>query len=216
MSYRENPKTKGSGIKCVIPQDSKCPLGCPDCFFQNGRSYLEPLAENLPNIPEPEAGIVYRINDGNDSSVSIGEVIEKSQQFPMRFYNTSLTIGLDDFDAPVVLTLNPRQMLDKEFYTCTHEKLMYVRFLTNTWNFRSIGTAAIMWYAERGIPIVLTFMAYHSQDSIPEHHRQYYEQRKRTENDYWCIRPAAYRHIMEQCKLTSYAKWVSSCGEEGV
>lgn len=216
MSYKENPKTQGSGIKCCIPQDSKCPLGCKDCFFQNGRSYLEPLAENLPNIPKPEAGIVYRINDGNDSSVNIGEVIRVAQQFPMRFYNTSLTIGLDDFDAPVVLTLNPRQMLDKEFYKCAHEKLMFVRFLTNTWNFRTTCKEAIMWYAEREIPIVLTFMAYHQESSIPEHHRQYYVQRQRTENAYWCIRSAAYRHIMEQCKLTSYGKWVSSCSEEGI
>lgn len=216
MSYKENPKTQGSGIKCVIAQSSKCPLGCPDCFFQNGRSYLEPLAENLPNVPKAEPGIVYRINDGNDSSVNIQEVIEVAQQFPMRFYNTSLTIGLDNFDAPVVLTLNPRQMLNEDFYRCAHEKLMFVRILTNTWNFRGVVKDAIMWYADREIPIVLTFMAYHQESSIPEHHRQHYEQRSRTKNDYWCIRNTSYRYIMEQCKLTNYAKWISSCSEEGI
>jgi hypothetical protein len=41
MSYIENPKTKGSGIVCAIPQPGVCPIGCEDCFFQSGRSFLE-------------------------------------------------------------------------------------------------------------------------------------------------------------------------------
>jgi|GEM_PF-4975445 len=28
--YIENPKTKGSGIICCIPQTGVCPIGCPD------------------------------------------------------------------------------------------------------------------------------------------------------------------------------------------
>ena len=43
MSYIENPKTKGSGIIACIPQKGLCPNKCEDCFFQSGRSYLEPL-----------------------------------------------------------------------------------------------------------------------------------------------------------------------------
>jgi len=52
MTYKENPKTKGSGILCAIPQTGRCPMQCSDCFFQSGRSFLEPLDENLPNMPE--------------------------------------------------------------------------------------------------------------------------------------------------------------------
>ncbi len=38
MDYKENPKTKGSGIICAIPQKGICPSKCPDCFFQSVRS----------------------------------------------------------------------------------------------------------------------------------------------------------------------------------
>ena len=58
MPYKENPKTKGSGIICCIPQKGTCPNNCEDCFFQSGRSYLEPLSENLPRVKNaaPEFG----------------------------------------------------------------------------------------------------------------------------------------------------------------
>jgi len=70
MPYIENPKTKGSGIICCIPQAGECPIHCDDCFFQSGRSYLEPLDVNLPNLPSKEEsqGRVVRVNDGNDSN----------------------------------------------------------------------------------------------------------------------------------------------------
>ena len=73
MVYKENPKTKNSGILCCIPQTGKCPQGCEDCFFQSGRSYLEPLDENLPNMPtiEEAKNRLIRVNaDGNDSNVN--------------------------------------------------------------------------------------------------------------------------------------------------
>lgn len=54
MSYIENPKTKGSGIVCAIPQTGVCPIGCEDCFFQSDRSFLEPLDENLPSSGKKE------------------------------------------------------------------------------------------------------------------------------------------------------------------
>ena len=68
MSYIENPKTKGSGIISCIPQKGICPNTCEDCFFQSGRSYLEPLDENLPNLPEEVDYQIVRVNDGNDSN----------------------------------------------------------------------------------------------------------------------------------------------------
>ena len=78
----ENPKTKGSGILCAIPQRGTCPLKCSDCFFQSGRSYLEPLDRNLPNLPSSEeaTGRVVRMNDGNDSNNERSLVIRAAAQ----------------------------------------------------------------------------------------------------------------------------------------
>jgi len=100
--YRENPKTQGSGIVCAIPQTGTCPNGCEDCFFQSGRSYLEPLDETLPNLPPAKiaAGRIVRVNDGNDSNVRRDEVMRAVQTYPMRFYNTAIPKELDQFDAP--------------------------------------------------------------------------------------------------------------------
>jgi hypothetical protein len=71
MTYIENPKFKGSGILACIPQTGKCPNNCTDCFFQSGRSYLEPLEQNLPNMPPIELAStqVVRVNDGHDSNI---------------------------------------------------------------------------------------------------------------------------------------------------
>ena len=210
--YRENPKTKGSGIVCVIPQKERCKVGCDDCFFNSGRSYLEPLDENLPNIPPALLTKVYRINDGNDSSIDVETVLRVAQKFPMRFYNTSFTEELDRFDAPVVLTVNPGPTTDKSFHKNDNKKLMFVRFRCNTWNFRTLGTQVIMWYAERHIPVVLTFMAYEKIESIPEIHRGNYERKKRTINDYWVVKYEAWKRIMESCEMSNYGRWVESCG----
>ena len=49
--YTWNPKVRGSGIITCIPQSGICPNNCDDCFFQSGRSYLEPLDKNLPHLP---------------------------------------------------------------------------------------------------------------------------------------------------------------------
>ena len=105
--YIENPKTRGSGIVCVIPQTGHCPNECEDCFFQSGRSYLEPLDTNLPNMipPEDVGDRIVRVNDGNDSNVNHSLVIESTKCYKHKFYNTA--IPQLDFDAPVVLTVNP-------------------------------------------------------------------------------------------------------------
>lgn len=215
--YIENPKTKGSGIKCVIPQTGMCPVGCADCFFQSGRSYLEPLADNLPNVPTPEDNTVYRINDGHDSSIDITTVKKTAQQFPMRFYNTSFTFNLEEFDAPVVLTLNPSTQTDSEFHKVEGtalERLMYVRFRVNLWNFWELGTRAIMHYAELDVPIVLTFMNYHEKDSVPKMYQDRYEWKTHVTNPYWSVKKKEKRRILTSCKNTVWGKWVSDCSGE--
>lgn len=209
---KENPKTKGSGIVCAIPQTGTCPNNCEDCFFQSGRSYLEPLEDNLPFIPEPTDFQVVRINDGNDSNVDKPTVLMRTHQFPLKFYNTAI-LNLD-FEAPVVLTVNPGKMTDIDFHKIqgrdAPKNLMFVRFRANTWNIE-LQKECIRYYSSRDVPIVLTFMAYfNSADRVPENHRKNYIFRKRTLNSYNAITTAAWREVMQQYEDN---KWVHSCGK---
>lgn len=214
--YKENPKTKGSGIVCAIPQKGTCPNKCDDCFFQSGRSYLEPLEENLPNMPDAICNDfrLVRINDGNDSNVDREQVIKACRIYPMKFYNTAIPKNLDKFDAPIVLTINPGKMTDKDFFMLDEQhipkNLMFVRFRTNTWNLDLVDRA-ISHYSMYQVPIVLTFMAYFNEvETIPQWHLANYVFRKRTLNSYWAITTEAWETIMAGYK---YNKWVYSCGK---
>jgi len=212
-NYIENPKMKGSGILACIPQREICPMNCEDCFFQSGRSYLEPLEENLPNIPPPDLaqGRLVRINDGNDSNHLRPSVTQVAAQFPMRFYNTSIPKDLEGFDAPVVLTVNPAQRTDGTPVLLREipRNLMFVRVRTNTWNLDGTVEPAVRHYTEREVPIILTFMAYYT-GQIPDSHEADYIFRKRTLNDYWAITTAAWERVMSRYR---YNRWVYSCGK---
>lgn len=226
MTYIHNPKTEGSGIICCIPQTGRCPNGCSDCFFQSGRSYLEPLDKNLPNIPslEEAAGKIVRVNDGNDSNIKRDIVIENTKQFPNKFYNTAIPMYLEEFDAPIVLTLNPGKMTDTMFHKLDSipKNLMMVRIRTNTWNIDMVDDA-VEYYTSKDIPVVLTMMAYYNDNAIPEgeskiectrktcrDHKEHYIYRKRTLNSYYAITTAAWMAIMDRYRLN---KFVSSCGK---
>jgi hypothetical protein len=212
MAYKENPKTRGSGIICAIPQTGECPNHCADCFFQSGRSYLEPLNENLPNMPPVEAAQyrVVRVNDGNDSNVNRDYVMERCKQYPLKFYNTSLPFDLGAFDAPVVLTVNPGAQTDETFNTLGSipRNLMFVRFRVNTWNL-DLCDMAVGYYSARNIPIVLTFMAYFTGD-IKKGYEDDYILRKRTLNEYRAITTTAWERVMGRYR---HNKWVYSCGK---
>ena len=229
MNYIFNPKTEGSGIICAIPQTGRCPNGCEDCFFQSGRSYLEPLDDNLPNLPSMEQaeGRVVRINDGNDSNVSRGLVEEVSELYQDAFFNTAIPTNLGEFSRPVVFTLNPGDMTDKDWYNMypAPKNLMFVRIRVNTWNIKNVVDPAVEHYTKMGVPIVLTFMAYYAEESIPsgmsnleEQDREMYiplsnsecyMQRKRTLNSYWAIQTEAWRLIMQRYEDYNL---VYSCG----
>jgi len=205
MGYIENPKTKGSGILCCIPQHGRCAHACADCFFQSGRSYLEPLGENTPNMPtlEQVGHRVVRVNDGNDSLLDAETVLSATKQYPLRFYNTCANAPelFPGLPAPVVWTVNPGDMTDRAWYSLgllesAPPQLMFVRVRTNTWNIDGVVDPAIDYYTSRGVPVVLTFMAYHSRGSIPPTHRCRYLHRKRTSNDYWAISTGAFHDIM--------------------
>ncbi|KKN27086.1 hypothetical protein LCGC14_0868090 [marine sediment metagenome] len=211
--YKENPKTKGSGIVCAIPQTGICPNMCDDCFFQSGRSYLEPLNENLPNMPDRWSvrtkNNVVRINDGNDSNCTTANIGWATRDYSMKFYNTAIP-KLDHFDAPVVLTVNPGDMTDNDFHKLNTipENLMFVRFRANTWN-QSLGGQVVEHYATAQIPVVFTFMAYFTQ-IIPEAHDSFYTYRKRTLNSYWVIIQEAWDTVMAPYKHDEY---VYACGK---
>ncbi len=210
--YIENPKTKGSGILCCIPQQGRCPNNCADCFFQSGRSYLEPLDKHLPNMPDLEKAQnhVVRVNDGNDSNVQRDLVLGATCQYPMRFYNTACPNDLAEYDAPVVLTVNPGSMTEWKIYELDTipVNLMFVRVRTNTWCL-SVVRAAVYHYTPQGVPVVLTFMAYYD-NIIPDGFQGDYVYRKRTLNSYWAITTAAWRKAMAEYEDNPL---VYSCGK---
>lgn len=208
-----NPKTVYSGMITCIPQKGLCPNKCADCFFQSGRSYLEPLEENLPHIPPYELtkGRIVRMNDGNDSNIQ-RELVEKTaKQFDDYFFNTSMPKDLEKFSGPVVLTVNPGKMTDNDFYKIGKKpvNLMFVRVRTNTWNLENVVNPAISYYTQREVPVVLTFMAYFDT-KIKQGYEYDYVFRKRTLNSYYAIITASWKIIMEMYR---YNPWVYSCGK---
>jgi len=207
--YKENPKTAGSGIACAIPQKGECPMHCEDCFFQSGRSYLEPLVENLPNMPADTEGRVVRVNDGNDSNVERELVLARTKYYRHKFYNTSIPKA---FDEPWVLTINPGNNTDKDFWALdpVPKSLMFVRFRANTWNV-ALAAEAVAHYTSRNVPVVLTFMAYFKfEGNVPKEHVTFYVKRKRTANEYLAITTAGWRRVMQVFQDNPL---VHSCGK---
>lgn len=215
MAYIENPKTAGSGMLCCIPQKGRCPQKCADCFFQSGRSYLEPLDKNLPNMPSVEQaeGKVVWVNDGNDSSIQFDQVVEMTAKYKDKFYNTSYIARVGEFPGPVVLTVNPGALTDSHVLELCQipNNLMFVRVRTNMWNLENVVDKAVKYYTSKDVPVVLTFMAYHNQvSSIPFAYRQFYNYRQRTRNPYWAITTLAWKMVMERYFPN---RLVYSCGK---
>lgn len=213
MTYKENPKMKGSGIVACIPQKGICPNMCGDCFFQSGRSYLEPLKENLPNVPEDVGHRIVRVNDGNDSGNNIELVLESTKHFKHKFYNTADMKVVEKLKGPTVLTINPALMTDYDFQQLDPipENLMFVRFRANTWNL-DIMDDAIGYYTSRDIPLVVTFMAYHEKESIPDYCVDHYIYKKRTLNSYWVLKKNVWQYIAAQ-NIDNHL--VDFCGKTG-
>lgn len=213
--YIENPKTKGSGVYSVIPQKGLCPVKCEDCFFQSGRSYLEPLTENLPNLCNNIKNIVVRVNDGNDSNNNQKLVIESTKKYQMRFYNTSIPKNLKKFEEPVVLTLNPAKMTDKKIHIIKRipKNLMMVRVRVNMWNLNLVKEA-VKYYTKNNIAVILTFMRYYNLE-VPKQFQKYYKFKKKTLNSYWVLMDDGYEKVMN-LEYIKNNKWVYSCSKEGL
>ena len=209
-NYIENPKTLGSGILCCIPQTGECPVKCKDCFFQSGRSYLEPLSDNLPNLPDPEFAnnFVVRMNDGNDSNVDKKIVVETASKYRDVFFNTSFANSY--FPNPVVVTINPAELTDIGFHKLTGDltNVMFVRFRINMWNIE-LAKEAVEYYNKLDIPVVFTFMAYYTEE-IPEEHKDKYIWMKRHINSYYVLKSEYVKEIKETFKY----KKVYFCGAQ--
>lgn len=213
MHWIWNPKTKGSGIITCIPQKRRCPNKCDDCFFQSGRSYLEPLAKNLPHIPPKRLtkGRIVRMNDGNDSNNNRVLVEKTAKKFDNYFFNTAIPHNLDEFSGPVVLTVNPGKMTDSSYYCVLSNNLMFVRIRVNAWNISSVVIPAVSFYTMRDTVVVLTFMAYYTKN-IPSQFKHFYSWKKRTINSYYVLKD--YK-IAEIIKLFKNNPLVYSCGVKG-
>jgi len=216
--YIENPKTKGSGIISCIPQTGTCPMKCSDCFFQSGRSYLEPLSKNLPNMPTPEQAknMVVRVNDGNDSCNKWKIVKAGTKKYPMKFYNTSYRRAYDKyFDGqPFVLTVNPGRDTDKVFYQLAPKvpkNIMFVRVRTNMWNLDLVEDAVAA-YSKMKVPIVLTFMRYY-KDEVPKKFKKYYTFKKKIINSYWLLNEKGWKKVRK--RIIDKNDLVYTCGTEG-
>ena len=104
---KRNPKQESTNLFDCKPQTGPCPVGCAECFYNRpGAFYADIEQPIMPTLDEVGDGIV-RINSGHDSNIDRDEVIRATEQYPRRFFNTS--IAEFDFPAPVVLTANPKE-----------------------------------------------------------------------------------------------------------
>ena len=172
---------------------------------------MSPLEDNLPNMPTPRPDRVFRINDGNDSNIDRENVIAASAQYPLKFFNTAIPRDLAGFPGPVVLTVNPGAMTDRDFHRIDPipVNLMAVRIRVNMWNLESVVDPAVAHFAERSAPVFLTFMAYF-KEPVREGFSQHYVKRKRTLNEYYAITTDAWETVMARYR---YNRWVYSCGK---
>lgn len=212
MSYVENPKTKGSGMLCCcIFQSGVCPAQCKDCLLQSDSFLPESLSGYFSNVPTVEMaeGRVVCASGGYDGASQPGLAAGGVRGFEMKFYNISVPDGLEELDAPVILTVNPAAMTDTEAYLLETipDNLMFVRIRTNTWNLPLVKKI-VKHYSEREIPIVLTFAVY-LETEIPEKHGHYYVLRKKAPRSYCVIGMTAWERIVGRFV---YNKWVYSCG----
>jgi len=141
-------------------------------------------------------------------------VMKAVEKYPLKFYNTCSMRDLEKYDAPVVFTINPGSWTDKcpdslIYNTPVASNLMFIRVRTNTWNI-DLVELVVAHFTKIGVPVVLTFMAYHELESIPEHYKGDYIYRKRTVNSYYAIRTCNWAWLMDEYRFN---KLVYSCGK---
>jgi len=209
-----NPKTDGSGIIGCTPQAGACPRQCPDCYFQESHFYTE--VPYIPSIEDAE-GRVVRMNDGNDSNHERSLVVRTASKFKDVFFNTSYpTFGFttNGIPRPVVFTVNPGNMTDVDFYRVDYDpSIMFVRFRLNLWNVEVAEECVVYYtrYLEPAIPVVMTYMRYLKEDSIPPSYRIRYTRMKHISNEYFSMRSSLARYLDFTNKFGDYRN-VYCCG----
>ena len=198
-----NPKLKGTEIVDCIPQTDECPQKCPECFYNGGRFFRSLDTPLMPTEEEINTKII-RVNSGNDSNNQKKLVVEKTIDFPRKFYNTS--IPKFNLPGPVVFTCNGGKS-GKLKLVEDIGNLMFVRVRTNSWD-KETTKKAIDYYLNKDVPVVLTFMRYYNGDLIPEEFKKDYKWEKHILNEYYCIKQEAIIKIMEEYKGTG----VRMCG----
>jgi hypothetical protein len=161
----------------------------------------------MPSVEEVGDGIM-RVNSGHDSNIEKEKVIRKTKKYKKRFFNTS--IPRFDFPDPVVFTANHKE--EDEFISPSSipnyiDRLMFVRLRVSSTNLHLIDAAVEIW-TSKGIPVVLTFMAYYSEKPPTE---VYYEWRKRHVNSYWCPTKRFIYYVLEREKKIG-GRLVTICG----
>ena len=190
----ENPKLKGSNIVDCIPQTGNCPLECAECFYNGGRFYRTLDKPLMPTL-EQAYGKIVRVNSGHDSNINRELVIELTDKYKHKFYNTS--VPNFKFPAPVVFTCNGRKLiLAKEEL----ENLMFVRVRTSIFNLEEVDKAVDYYLVKHEIPVVLTFMRYYYSNKIPPEYRKYFEFKEHILNSYYCHTVETHLKILERYK----------------
>ena len=209
-----NPKLVGSNIIDAIPQTGECPNHCSECFYNSGRFYRT-LDEPLLPAPSETLGKIVRVNSGNDSNNHRQLVVQSTDHYQYKFYNTA--IPRLDFPGPVVLTINPQHNKDAAFVD-PPRNLMFVRVRVGTWD-TEIAKKAVGHYINHHTPVVMTFMRYYNAELIPESHKANYEWKQHILNPYWCPKTEAVIQFMEQFKATGVrlcgTPWSSLCVDCG-
>jgi len=209
---RENPKLEGSMMVECIPQVGQCPNNCLECYYNGGGFFTDKQTPLIPTLEEVGDKIV-RVNSGHDSNIQKELVLEVTNKYPKKFYNTSLPNF--DFPAPVVFTCNGR---DTDYSAMMVVKnlrnVMMVRFRANLWNLDLLDEV-VSFYAHL-IPVTITFMRYTDLANIPIKYREHYEIRKSILNMYYRLSKVKQMEIVEKypgpMKGSFSQRMVGMCG----
>ena len=201
-----NPKLKNSGVIDCKPQTGKCPINCNQCFYnREGAFYTDIDKPQLPTLKEVEDQIV-RVNSGHDSNLDKKNVLKLTEKYKDKFYNTSVMNF--NFPAPFVWTANPKEEEIVPIVDTIPSNLMFIRLRISSTNLEHIKTAVRVYSVFYRVPVVLTFMAYYSEE--PEN-KENYEWQVRHENSYWCPTKDFMKEVLKTMKEIG-GRLVTMCG----
>lgn len=212
-----NPKQEGSNVYDCKPQKGLCPLNCNQCFYNRpGAFYVDPEEEHMPTVEEVGDGIM-RVNSGHDSNFQKKLVVEKTSIYPERFFNTS--IPNFDFPGPVVFTANREEEESCNVQEEIPDNLMFVRLRVSNTNLSLIDKAVKSW-TNKGVQVVLTFMAYYTDEPIKNgvefylSHPECYVYKVRHINSYYCATDEFMEYVLKREKEIG-GRLVSMCADIG-